>query len=382
MYDKFYGFSGRPFQLNPDPRFFYRSKGHQRAMAYLRYGLQQRQGFIVVTGDVGTGKTMLVNTLFRELQGKNLVAARIVSTNVEDAELLKLVAAAFELPFEKLSKAALLNQLGKFFTSAHEAGKHALLVIDEAQNLPRNALEELRMLSNFENDGEPLVQSFLLGQREFRATMRTPGLEQLRQRVIAAYHLKPLNAQESKDYIRHRLNTVGWTNDPSMDDEVFERIFAYTRGVPRRINTLADRLLLSACLDEVHAITVQQLESVIDEIELERGDVADEEPLPEPAQPAREQVADRRVAQAAAAAASADLGKIEQRLSAMQHMVDSISRRLEEASHVPRPPLAMQEQMLAGPGIWRSWAVPFGIGVFLLAVVGVAAYMLFAGAGA
>ena len=193
MYHEYYKFTGRPFQLNPDPTFYFQSKGHQRAMAYLRYGIQQEQGFIVVTGDVGTGKTMLVNNLFKELESKPIVAAKIVSSNVGENDLLRLIAASFDLPYEGSSKAALLKDLESFFKARKKEGKRVLLLVDEVQNLPRDSLEELRMLSNFDYEGEPLVQSFLLGQREFRTVMRAPGLEQLRQRVLAAYHLKPLS---------------------------------------------------------------------------------------------------------------------------------------------------------------------------------------------
>ena len=277
MYEEFYGLTGKPFLLNPDPKFFFQSTGHKRAMAYMRYGLQQEQGFIVVTGDVGTGKSMLVSNLFKEIEGKDLVAAKIVSTNVKDVDLLRLISAELNLPHERKSKAALLTQLEEFFRTSVEDGKRVLLVIDEAQNMPRSAIEELRMLSNFEMDGKPLAQSFLLGQREFRVIMRAPGLEQLRQRVIAAYHLKPLSIGEVQQYIQHRLGIVGWDNDPAIDEEVYERIFALTSGVPRRINTLFDRLLLTGYLDESHQISIDHLETVRSEIEAEQGEDADDD---------------------------------------------------------------------------------------------------------
>ncbi len=273
MYETFFKLTGKPFQLNPDPRFFYRSKGHKRALAYMRYGLQEEQGFIVVTGDVGTGKTMLVNNLFREIEDQDFVAAKIVSTNVKDVDLLRLIAAQFDIPFERSTKATLLTKLETLFKASRDEGKRILLVIDEAQNLPRSALEELRMLSNFDHDGMPLVQSFLLGQREFRGILRAPGLEQLRQRVIAAYHLKPLSASEVKAYIEHRMRKVGWANDPEIDDAVYDTVFEATAGVPRRINTMFDRVLLNCYLDESHHIGTDTVALVRDEIELELGDL-------------------------------------------------------------------------------------------------------------
>ena len=277
MYEDFYRFSGKPFQLNPDPAFYFQSAGHQRAMAYLRYGIQQGQGFIIVTGDVGTGKTMLVNNLFRELEAKNIVAAKIVSTNINESDLLRMVCSEFDLPFERISKASLLKQLEVFFKSCVNEGKRVLLVVDEAQNLPRSSLEELRMLSNFDHHGAPVVQSFLLGQREFRAMMRSPGLEQLRQRVLAAYHLKPLSPPETETYIKHRLAKVGWTVDPEIENDVFLGVYQFTSGVPRRINTLMDRLLLNSGLEESHRVTFKDLRQITAEIMAEQDTGKDDD---------------------------------------------------------------------------------------------------------
>lgn len=340
MYEDFYRFSGKPFQLNPDPAFYFQSAGHQRAMAYLRYGIQQGQGFIIVTGDVGTGKTMLVNNLFKELESKDIVAAKIVSTNINESDLLRLVCSEFDLPFEWVSKASLLKQLEVFFKSCVEEGKRVLLVVDEAQNLPRSSLEELRMLSNFDHNGMPVVQSFLLGQREFRAMMRSPGLEQLRQRVLAAYHLKPLSPQETETYIKHRLAKVGWTVDPEIENDVYLGVYQFTSGVPRRINTLMDRLLLNASLDESHAITFKNLRQITTEIAAEQ-DVGKEDEdtvavklaapeLPEqvsraaPVRPGRP-TASAVAAQVPDEAAIVEIRKLEAKLAAMQRAFDNLS---------------------------------------------------------
>ena len=333
MYEQYYNLSARPFQLNPDPKFFYRSKGHKRAMAYMRYGMQQEQGFIVVTGDVGTGKTMLVNNLFKEIENENVVAAKIVSTNVKDVDLLRLLAAEFDIPFDRQTKAALLTTLETFFRSCITEGKRVLLVIDEAQNLPRSALEELRMLSNFDHDGVPLVQSFLLGQREFRAVMRAPGLEQLRQRVIAAYHLKPLSASEVKEYVEHRMSKVGWTDNPRIADEVYHGAYVATGGVPRRINTLFDRLLLNGYLDEEREISIELLEAVKAEIEAEQGDPNE---ISDPA--IRMPRWDGPVstgapgasANAPAAGGSVEFEKIQERLNRMEQMIGSLGDKLQQ----------------------------------------------------
>lgn len=368
MYESFYGLSGKPFQLNPDPRFFYRSTGHKRAMAYMRYGIQQEQGFIVVTGDVGTGKSMLVSNLFKEIEGQALIAAKLVSTNIKDIDLLRLLSAEFSLPHERRSKATLLKGLEDFFRASVIAGKRVLLVIDEAQNLPRSALEELRMLSNFEHEGKPLAQSFLLGQREFRVVMRAPGLEQLRQRVIAAYHLKPLSLPEVKHYIQHRLRIVDWKDNPTIDEEVYEKVYTITSGVPRRINTLFDRLLLNGFLDEVHEIGLENLDLVREEIELEQGDPADDEDQkayqrsmqasPETIKlgPANEVATD-------AAQSVVIVTKLEGRMERMQQAIDRLTILVAQSrSDPPRP------EPIPEPPKFPLWRSAF-IGICVIVVV-------------
>jgi putative secretion ATPase (PEP-CTERM system associated) len=271
MYDTFYKLKGRPFQLSPDPRFFFKSQSHKRALAYLLYGVRQGEGFVVITGDVGTGKTTLVQALFRSIQQERVVAAQIVSTQIQEDDLLRLAAASFGLPFEGVSKAGLLRGLEGFFRSCHQERKRVLLVVDEAQNLPPRAIEELRMLSNFQVGGRMLVQSFLLGQKEFRGIMRSPSFEQLRQRVIAAYHLQPLDPDETRGYIEHRLTLVGWKQDPRIHDDAFGVIHHFSDGVPRRVNTLCDRLFLHAALEELHEISRETVEVVTRDILEEHG---------------------------------------------------------------------------------------------------------------
>jgi general secretion pathway protein A len=269
MYENFYHLRSRPFQLSPDPKFFFGSRGHNRAKAYLLYGLHQGEGFIIITGDIGTGKTTLVRTLFAELAQQNVVAAQLVTTQLEADEMLRMVAASFGLPHETNNKASLLKSLESFLMARAREGKRVLLIVDEAQNLPSRSLEELRMLSNFQVGGRALLQCFLLAQEEFRRTLQSDGLEQLRQRVIAAYHLSPLSADEVQAYVEHRLRLVGWESDPSFDPQVFEAIHAYTGGIPRRINTLCDRLLLFGSLEELHQITAETVDEVTRELDEE-----------------------------------------------------------------------------------------------------------------
>ncbi len=269
MYDDFYKLAGKPFQLTPDHKFFFNSKGHNRAMAYLRYGLEQGEGFIVITGGIGTGKTTLVRNLFDEISTTNVMAAQLVTTQVDADDMLRMVCASFGLAHEGLNKATLLHNLEAIARARHAEGKQILLVVDEAQNLPARSVEELRMLSNFQIDNKALVQTFLLGQEEFKRTLQSPGMEQFRQRIIASHHLEPLSAEETEKYIKHRLQLVGWDNDPSFQQGVFTLIYEFTGGVPRRINAMCDRMLLFGCLEELHTIDKDAVMSVTEELEQE-----------------------------------------------------------------------------------------------------------------
>jgi putative secretion ATPase (PEP-CTERM system associated) len=272
MYQSFYGFTAKPFQLSPDERFFFDSRAHHRAMAYLRYGLNQREGFIVITGGIGTGKTMLVRNLFAELPRNELVAAHLVSTQVEADDILRLINAGFGLQHEHLTKAALLRNLEAFFRARQAEGKRVLIVVDEAQNLPSRTIEELRMLSNYQDsEGRALVQSFLLGQPELKGTLQRPDMEQVRQRIIAAYHLEPLDQEELREYVEHRLRCVGWQDNPQIEDAVFELLHEASGGVPRRINTLADRIMLFGAIEELTRIERDHAESVLADVQAELG---------------------------------------------------------------------------------------------------------------
>lgn len=271
MYDTFYGLNGKPFQLTPDQRFFFDSQGHHRALAYLRYGLEQSEGFIVITGGIGTGKTMLVRTLFAELESRDVMAAQLVTTQVEPDDMLRMVCASFGLAHEGMNKATLLHNLEVIARTRFAEGKRILLVVDEAQNLPARSLEELRMLANFQIEGRSLFQSFLLGQEELRRTLQAPNMEQLRQRIIAAYHLEPLSLEETRDYVEYRLKCVAWTGDPELEEGVYSVVYSQTGGVPRRINTLCDRLLLFGCIEERHRLTAEDISLVAAEIEQETG---------------------------------------------------------------------------------------------------------------
>ncbi|MDE2256041.1 MAG: XrtA-associated ATPase, partial [Betaproteobacteria bacterium] len=266
MYEQFFGLSAPPFQINPDPSFYFESKGHGSAHQYLRFGAFQGEGFIVLTGDIGAGKTTLLRALLAELDPAKVVAAQIVSTQLEAGELLSAVALAFGIPCDGMSKAKLLVTLEAFLASLAATHRRALLIIDEAQNLGPAAIEELRMLSNFQFGSRALLQSFLVGQPELRDILRLPQMEQLRQRVIASCHLGPMDAAETRAYIEHRLRHVGWANRPAFNDEAFESVHHWSAGVPRRINMLCSRLLLAAFLENSEFIDAERVERVAAEI--------------------------------------------------------------------------------------------------------------------
>ncbi|MDO6687725.1 MULTISPECIES: XrtA/PEP-CTERM system-associated ATPase [unclassified Agarivorans] len=265
MYESFFGLSDKPFKLSPDPKFFFASPHHDRAVSYLRYGLSQGEGFIVVTGPIGTGKTTIARSLLASIDD-SIVAAQIATTKLNPDELVRLVAAQFNIDVEGLNKADILKRFEQYLLTLNKQGKRALLVVDEAQNLPAETVEELRMLSNFQLNDKPLFQSFLLGQEELKPIIELPEMEQFRQRIIASCHLQPLDAEQTQGYILHRLKQVGWNENPKLDDDIFQQIADFTKGIPRKINIFADRLFLYAFLEDLHTISHADVASVIEEM--------------------------------------------------------------------------------------------------------------------
>ncbi len=266
MYEEHFGLTRKPFQLSPDARFFFPSAEHQRALSFLQYGINQGDGFIVITGNVGTGKTTLVQTLLENLDDDELLVGNIVTPNLEEEDLLRVVANCFDIKVGDQTKAQLLKELEHTFQQQALANRRVLLIVDEAQNIPPRSVEELRMLSNFQHDGKPLIQIFLLGQQEFRGTLLSEGFEQLRQRIIATYHLNPLSEEETQTYIEHRLQVAEYEGRPAFADNAYGAIYNFCEGVPRRINNLCDRLLLFAYLEELEEIDELAVEQVSNEI--------------------------------------------------------------------------------------------------------------------
>ena len=249
MYEDHWGLTDRPFQLTPDPRFWFETATHRKAMAYLGYGLQQGEGFVVVTGEVGAGKTTLIGHLLEQVDPRGLHVVRLVSTAIDAADLLRSVATQLDVDPAGLEKAQLLTAIERGLHAVARSGRRTLLVVDEAQALPIAALEELRMLSNFQAGSHAMLQIVLVGQPEFRDRLNGAGaLEQLRQRVIAVHHLDPMEEDEVADYVAHRLALVGWQGRPDFAADAFPALHAATGGIPRRLNLIANRALLHAAV--------------------------------------------------------------------------------------------------------------------------------------
>lgn len=269
MYQEHFNLSGPPFQITPDARFFFQGQTHGKALSYLSYGLSLGEGFVVVTGEVGAGKTTLVEHLLSTLEVNKFRAAKLVSTQLGGDDLLRLIGTAFDLDTAGSDKATILTQLQTFFINSNAADIRPLLIIDEVQNLSLPALEELRMLSNYQVNSRPLVQTFLIGQPQFRDTMTSRDLEQLMQRVVAAHHLAPLSADETQAYIEHRLTCVNWIDDPHIEPGIFQTVYEASGGVPRRINLLCDRFFLACYLENTHTLSQSLASTVIAELRRE-----------------------------------------------------------------------------------------------------------------
>ena len=267
MYEDQYGLTGRPFALTPDPRFWFDTATHRKAMAYLGYGLSQGEGFIVITGDIGAGKTTLVGHLVETIDPAALNVITLVSTQMAPEDLLRLVADGLGVAGHGLAKAELLKRIEQGLHAVARSGRRTLLIVDEVQALPTDSLEELRMLSNIQAGGHPLLQIVLLGQPEFRDRLHgSDRLEQLRQRVIAIHHLDPMEAAEIEPYMTHRLSLVGWQGGPAFTRDAFDALHEATGGVPRLVNQLAGRVLLFAAMDRLDTIDAQVVDAVIDDL--------------------------------------------------------------------------------------------------------------------
>ena len=272
MYESFYGLSPTPFRLTPDPQFFFETTSHKRGLAFVRYAFLQQEGIVVITGAPGTGKTELMLNLIDELPQEKVTLAKLVSSNLGADDLLDIIAASFPSIQKSSSKGATLTKLEEYFRYQARLGKRVLILIDEAHNLPVKSLIELSMLTNFQNGGAPVLQCILIGQESLEKTFALPDLAHLKQRVIASTRLKPLSQLDTRAYIEHRLTKSGWKRDPEFTKTAHALIFQYSEGIPRKINTVCNRVLLESYLKEKHIIDHRLAFKIINEIQEELGE--------------------------------------------------------------------------------------------------------------
>lgn len=268
MYETFFNLRKKPFELVPDPEFMFLSRSHKKALTYLDYGIRERAGFILLTGDVGSGKT----TLIRNLLGKRyerVTLAKVFNTRVTSEQLLAMINDDFGLSTTGKDKVSLIRDLNDFLLEQYAAGNHPILIIDEAQNLAADLLEEIRMLSNLESAHSKLLQIVLVGQPELRETLATPGLLQLRQRISINCHLKALSRQEMAEYIVHRMKVAGNEQALNFPDGTLDLVFQYSRGIPRLVNIICDFLMLSAFAEEVNTVSLEMAHDVVGDLDFE-----------------------------------------------------------------------------------------------------------------
>ena len=269
MYNKFYGFKESPFNLTPNSRFFFASNKHTEALDSLVYAINQRKGFVVITGEIGSGKTTVCRTLLSRLDRHTQVAL-ITNTHLNSKDLLVMVLEDLEIEFSGGSKASLLSQLNSYLIEQIKQDNNVVLIIDEAQNLKPAVLEEIRMLSNLETETEKLIQIILLGQPELKEKLALSRLEQLRQRVAVYFHLSPLTRTETKEYVLHRLKIASDTDHQYMTEEAMESVYRFSKGVPRLINQICDNAFLTGYVSECPMIDERIMKEVIEESPMEQ----------------------------------------------------------------------------------------------------------------
>jgi len=270
MYEQFFGLTADPFRLSSDPYFCFNHKSYSKARAYMQFALHRAEGFLMITGRPGTGKTTLINDLTATLDPAKIKVATLVSAQLGAEDLLRMTAYAFGLETQGVAqKALVLQRLMLFLLEQDRQQRRCLLIIDEAQDLSATALEELRLLTNIQRANRPLLQVFLIGQENLRELVRRPELEQVHQRLVAAWHLEPLTPAETVDYVRHRLEKAGWRGDPAFKPGVLAAVYQFSQGIPRRINLICSRLLLQGFINEAHAITVEDAQRILAELRQE-----------------------------------------------------------------------------------------------------------------
>jgi general secretion pathway protein A len=266
MYESFFNLNTDPFRLSADHRFCFNHPSYIRAKGSVQYALYRAEGFVMITGRPGTGKTTLASDLVANLSPDKYVIGHLVSSQLEGGDLLRMAAYAFGLGVQEPQKAHLLMQLMAFLAEKHLGGMHSVLIIDEAQGLAPSALHELRRLSDLQHESHPLLQIVLLGQNSLREMVRTPEMEPIHQRLVAAWHLEPLGPEDTISYVRHRLEQAGWKGNPGLSPGVLPIVYQFSEGIPRRINLICSRLMLYAFLAESDTITAEDAQVVVQEL--------------------------------------------------------------------------------------------------------------------
>jgi len=268
MYESFFNLTIKPFDLLPNPNFLFLSKSHKKALTYLDYAIRERAGFILMTGEIGSGKTTLIRSLINK-HHESIVLARVFNTRVNSEQLISMINDDFGISANSTEKTALLRDLNEFLIMQYGNGNKPVLIIDEAQNLTPEALEDVRMLSNLETDSAKLLQIILVGQPELRQTLALPGLEQLRQRICVNCHILPLSKEEVGEYILHRLEIAGNREAVIFSSMAIETIWRYSRGIPRLVNIICDFLMLSAFAEETSEIDEEMVSDIIGDLDFE-----------------------------------------------------------------------------------------------------------------
>jgi putative secretion ATPase (PEP-CTERM system associated) len=268
MYETFFNLQRKPFDLLPNSEFLFLSRSHKRAITYLDYGIREHSGFILLTGEIGSGKTTIIRNLIKK-QPERVVLSKIFNTRVNNDQLLAMINDDFNLPVQGKDKIALLRDLNDFLIEQYTLGNKPTLIIDEAQNLSPEILEEIRMLSNLETDEAKLLQIILVGQPELRKTLSLPNLLQLRQRISINCHINPLTRAEMEEYILHRLQIAGNRDAVQLTEDALNAIFKYSRGIPRLVNIICDFLMLSAFSEERSGIDEDMVIDIISDLDFE-----------------------------------------------------------------------------------------------------------------
>ena len=268
MYEAFFHFKTKPFELIPNPEFLYMSKTHKRAIHYLEYGIREKAGFILLTGEVGSGKTTLICDLIKRLAG-NVTLAKVFNTKVNSEQLIAMINDDFGLDVKGKDKVSLFKDLNDFLIEQHARRFNPVLIIDEAQNLKPDLLEEIRMVSNLETSTSKLLQIVLVGQPELRDVLSLPQLRQLRQRISINCRITPLNKEETLEYILHRFEVAGNRDAVTFSSGSIDIIYQYTKGIPRLVNIMCDFLLLTAFVEEMRKIDPAMVRDIVNDLDFE-----------------------------------------------------------------------------------------------------------------